>query len=219
MTTVAPSEVQVNAAIAPIHPKYFINIEGIEHAWSKATIITEEIAALGGWGNEGVIQIDANNVERTLEPHEIVHITPGHGFAKKVRWQRGEGVFDLRLLNEYEHLQGHFKHVQKQQNWFLIPNYPLPSGWSISKANIAFRVLPGYPATPPYGFFVPSGLRHNEAVPGNYQDSIADVPPFTGQWGMFSWSPLEWRPSDNLGAGFNLLNFALSFATRLREGA
>lgn len=219
MTTVVGSTAEVNAVISPRGPKYYVNIEGDKYEWLKDTITTEDIARLGGWTNEGVIEIDENNVERTLSPGEVIELKPGMGFAKKIRWQRGDGVFDIRLSGELQHLKGHFKDVVQQGNWYLIKDYPLPDGWSLKKADIAFRALPGYPGTPPYGFFVPSGLRFKDQMPGNYQDSIADVPPFLGQWGMFSWSPVEWRPNDDLSTGFNLLNFALSFTVRLSEGA
>lgn len=71
-------------------PKYFVNIEGQEFPWPKDTITTEEIVQLGGWDiSQGVIEIDADNNERTLTPGEVVHIKPGHGFSKKIRWKRG----------------------------------------------------------------------------------------------------------------------------------
>ena len=219
METLDATHAEVNSVIGPRDPKYIVNIEGIEHPWPRDTITVEDIAKLGGWTNEGVIEIDANNVERTLAPGEVIHLKPGLGFAKKIRWQRGDGIFDLRLQSEYLHLLGHFKDARQQENWFLLPDYPLPPGWSLAKAGIAFRVLAGYPATAPYGFFVPAGLRHGGQMPGNYQEGLAETPPFEGQWGMFSWSPLEWRSSDNIAAGFNLLNFALSFSVRLNEGA
>ena len=71
-------------------PKYFVNIEGAEFAWHKRTITREEIAELGGWdASLGVIEVDENNIERTLEPGEEVEIKPGRGFGKKHRWKRG----------------------------------------------------------------------------------------------------------------------------------
>ncbi len=73
-------------------PKYFVNIEGTVNPWPKPTITTEEIAELGGWDPAlGVIEIDKDNVERTLQPGEIIELKPGHGFAKKHSWKRGGG--------------------------------------------------------------------------------------------------------------------------------
>lgn len=219
MTTLVASDVDVNAVSMAPNRKYIVNIEGVEHKWHRDTITTEDIAKLGGWTNEGVIEIDNNNVERTLGANEIIHLKPGIGFAKKIRWKRGDGVFELRLSNEFTHLKGHFSNAKQKGNWFLIPNYPLPEGWSLKHADIAFRVISGYPGTPPYGFFVPAGLRFKDTLPGSYQEAINDVPPFDGIWGMFSWSPEDWRSSDDVASGYNLLNFALSFGVRLKEGA
>jgi len=71
-------------------PKYFINIEGQEYPWNDDTITTEEIIELGGWDPSlGVIEIDKENNERTLQPGEVVYIKPGHGYSKKIRWKRG----------------------------------------------------------------------------------------------------------------------------------
>lgn len=71
-------------------PKYYVNIEGEIYEWDSETITTEEIANLGGWDpSQGVIEIDKDNNERTLQPNEVVELKPGHGFAKKIRWKRG----------------------------------------------------------------------------------------------------------------------------------
>ncbi len=69
---------------------FFVDIEGTIHPWPKETITTEEIIALGGWPpSEGAIEIDKDNRERTLKPGEIVHLKPGHAFAKRVLFKRG----------------------------------------------------------------------------------------------------------------------------------
>lgn len=71
-------------------PPFFVNIEGVEYPWHKDTITTEEITQLGGWDTSlGVIEIDKDNNERTLQPGEVVELKPGHGFSKKIRWKRG----------------------------------------------------------------------------------------------------------------------------------
>jgi hypothetical protein len=72
-------------------PKYQLNIEGVGLVpWDKDTITTEEIADLGGWDvSQGVVEVDADNNERTLAPHEVVDLKPGLGFGKKHRWKRG----------------------------------------------------------------------------------------------------------------------------------
>jgi Multiubiquitin len=71
-------------------PKYILVIEGEEFDWNQDTITTEQIASLGGWdASQVVIEVDEDNVERTLAPGEIIEIKPGRGFGKKHRWKRG----------------------------------------------------------------------------------------------------------------------------------
>ena len=69
---------------------YFVDIEGVLKPWSSDDITTEQIAELGGWAPaQGVLLIDADNNERTLQPGEVVELKPGLGFSKKVRFRRG----------------------------------------------------------------------------------------------------------------------------------
>jgi hypothetical protein len=72
-------------------PKYYVNIEGVQHEWEDSTITTEEIIRLGGWDQgQGVIEIDLkDNTEHSLTPGEVVQIKPGQGFSKKVTYKRG----------------------------------------------------------------------------------------------------------------------------------
>jgi hypothetical protein len=70
----------------------------------------------------------------------------------------------------------------------------------------------------PYAFRVrPQLARADGGQPGNYTYPVAT--PWGADWGQFSWSPLEWVPRADIRAGANMLNFARSFADRLREGA
>ncbi|WP_146688745.1 multiubiquitin domain-containing protein [Bradyrhizobium canariense] len=67
-----------------------LEIEGRAVAWGHPTITTEEIARLGGWDPaQGVIMVDRENTERTLNPGERIEIKPGLGFGKRIRWKRG----------------------------------------------------------------------------------------------------------------------------------
>lgn len=71
-------------------PKYVLDIEGKKIEWDQPTITTEQIIGLGGWDpSQGAILIDKDNVERTLQPGEVVELQPGMGFSKKVRFKRG----------------------------------------------------------------------------------------------------------------------------------
>src|SRR5690349_2551448 len=109
--------------------KFFIDVEGTIHEWPSPTITTEQLAQLGGWDvSAGVIEIDRDNNERTLAQGEVVELKPGHGFAKKVRWKRGDNVFEVRLDLEMQLLQGHFgEAVTRSGVWFQVSEYPIPA--------------------------------------------------------------------------------------------
>ena len=71
-------------------PGFSVDVEGTIHPWPSDDITTEQIVKLGGWdSSQGAIEIDADNVERTLKPGEVVELKPGHSFAKKVKFKRG----------------------------------------------------------------------------------------------------------------------------------
>jgi len=72
-------------------PKYFVNLEGIEKPWDEETITVPQIRQLAGWdSSQPIVEINLEeNTEETLEEHEVVTLKPGHGFAKKVKFQRG----------------------------------------------------------------------------------------------------------------------------------
>lgn len=104
--------------------------------------------------------------------------------------------------------------------WVRIPSYPLLQGWNRFSTEIAFQIPMGYPGTPPYGIYALAGLLFNESKPQNYTEPAPNQPPFSGLWGIFSWSPAngQWHPTADIITGFNLINWVIGFATRFREG-
>jgi hypothetical protein len=72
-------------------PKFIVNIEGTEHPWAENTISVTEIRALGNIpADQQIIEVNLDDgTERTLAEDERVQLKRGHGFAKKVRFQRG----------------------------------------------------------------------------------------------------------------------------------
>ena len=67
-----------------------ICIEGEDLTWNSKTITTEQIAELGGWNpSDGVIEVDENQNERTLEPGEVIKLRPGVAYGKKLCFKRG----------------------------------------------------------------------------------------------------------------------------------
>ena len=70
--------------------KFWLDIEGALKPWDEETITTEQIATLGGWDpKEGVILIDEDNDERTLQPGEVIKLRPSLAFSKDIRFKRG----------------------------------------------------------------------------------------------------------------------------------
>ena len=72
-------------------PKYFIDIEGVDHPWDRDEITVPEIRELGGWdASQPVLEVDLeDNTERTLDENDVVPLKPGRGFAKKIKFKRG----------------------------------------------------------------------------------------------------------------------------------
>ena len=69
---------------------FLLCFEGTLHPWPHETITMEQIAALGGWDpSEGVIEVDADQNERQLDPGEIVTLKPGTSYGKRIKWKRG----------------------------------------------------------------------------------------------------------------------------------
>lgn len=123
-----------------------------------------------------------------------------------------------RIEQEIEMLRQRFPQLERNRNWIRIPNYPLPEGWNRTATDVAFEIPPQYPGTPPYGICTPVGLMFRGAPPDSYTPSHAEVP-FAGTWGRFSWAPEEqWRPTRDPHTGTNLLNWAIGFAQRFKEG-
>lgn len=202
-------------------PKYMVVIEGKEFLWNRDTITTEEIAALGGFTlADGVIEIDADNVERTLAPGETVNLKPGHGFSKKVRWKRGD-LFNARVQAELELLRQRYPAIEVNGTWVRIPDFALPAGWNRASTDVAVQIPQNYPGGPPYGIYVPSGIRFKDEMPSEYQDAAANQPSFGGTWGVFSWTPESgaWaQPTQDIVSGPNLLNWVLGFKVRFEQG-
>ena len=110
---------------------------------------------------------------------------------------------------------------QAEGCWVCLSSYPLPEGWNRAATDVAFQISDGYPTAPPYGFYVPSGIQFEGAIPNNYTDTASNEPPFGGTWGLFSWAPRDggWKPTGEVRRGSNLLQWARGFADRFQEGA
>jgi hypothetical protein len=124
---------------------------------------------------------------------------------------------ELELLR---HSYSEVEYVEAGQ-WVKIKGYPIPQSlsWNRQATDICFQIPAGYPGTPPYGFYVEAGIRHNGNPPNSYQEPAQNSPPFQGVWGLFSWSiDSSWLPKADLRTGSNLLNFVRTFKDRFLEG-
>lgn len=72
-------------------PKYFVNVEGAEHPWHEPTITLPQLRQLAEWEpQQQVVEVDLQSMtETTLAEDAVITLKPGHGFAKKIRFQRG----------------------------------------------------------------------------------------------------------------------------------
>lgn len=108
--------------------------------------------------------------------------------------------------------------VVSDRVWVRLPCYAVPPGWDATTVDVAF-CFPTEVGQPPYAFYVrpPLTLISGAAV-GSYTPTA--VTPWGSDFAQFSWSPQEpWTPRADVRAGANMLNFALSFASRLAEAS
>lgn len=127
-----------------------------------------------------------------------------------------------RLEEEYRLLLNRYPSAQHRAEgrWFLVPDYVLPEGWNRDQTDLAFQLPDGYPQTPPYGFYVPSGLRFRGTMPGNFTDPAAASPPLgSGPWAFFSGNPDIWAPAVAIEEGSNVVTWVTAIGVRLKEGA
>lgn len=128
-----------------------------------------------------------------------------------------------RIDKELELLRQHFPNLEYRVDgqWVRVPAYLLPSGWTPESSDVVFQIPTAFPGTPPYGFYVPAGLRFKGQTPSNYTEPASTQPPFGGSWGFFSWSIPGWRPTaapDPI-RGYSLFSWVKGFANRFEEGA
>lgn len=199
---------------------FTICIEGESYSWPKETIMAREIAQLGGWDiSEGVVEIDNDQNEHTLQPDQIIHLRAGIKFCKKQRFRRGL-TEESRIGQELGLLQQNFPKVQHQEvdgnHWFMVEDYKLSPPLSPSVIPVVFSVTSGHPVVVPYGFFVPTGIKFND-IPLTLT-APPNPPPFSGNWLFVSWTHDNWIPAADINTGSNLWAWVRSFKTRLAEG-
>jgi hypothetical protein len=128
----------------------------------------------------------------------------------------------IRMAAELELLGSVFADLEVRDDggrtWVRLPSYAVPPGWSATTVEVVF-CFPIEVGQPPYGFCVrPPLTLASGATAGNYTPSATT--PWGTDFAHFSWSPQDpWTPHTDVRAGANMLNFALSFASRLAEAS
>ena len=91
-----------------------------------------------------------------------------------------------RIEEELELIRQRFPDVEYQEEgyWVCVSSYSLPEGWNRETTEVAFQISQGHPGTPPYGMYVPSGLRFQGEKPNNYDEPAGNEPPFVGVVGV-----------------------------------
>ena len=129
----------------------------------------------------------------------------------------------VRINEELMLLRKRFPNLEfcEEGAWVRIPDYSLPDGWNRALTEVIFQIPTGYPGTPPYGFYVPSGIKFQGMCPRDYTEPASNNHPFGGIWGVFSWAPdeVDWNPRADVQKGSNLLKWVSGFAYRFQEGA
>lgn len=129
---------------------------------------------------------------------------------------------NARIEQELELLRQYYPDLEyrREGQWVLLPRFPVPQnvGWQLSEVAVAFQFPAGHPGPAPYGFHVrPPLMLANGAQVQNAGASAE--PPLQGPWMKFSWSAPDWRATQDVRRGSNMLNFVLTFTERLRQGA
>jgi len=123
-----------------------------------------------------------------------------------------------RIDAELELIRSQYPRLEFREEdfWARIPDYPVPPGWTVTEAEVAFQVPRDFFGQEPYGFWVHPVL----ALPDGGAPTNTSGPVQTGfgeGFQQFSWAPEEWRPGPEPLAGTNLLDWVRSFGRRLKE--
>lgn len=126
----------------------------------------------------------------------------------------------LRLDEELRLLLRVFPSIVCNGDWFLLADDVRARrfGWTPEPFSVAFHAQPQHPGQVPYGIYVSSNAQVDGKSPNNFQAAASNRPPFPGQWGVLSWTVDPWVPRSPIEAGANLLNYAITFEERFREG-
>lgn len=116
---------------------------------------------------------------------------------------------------------------QGEAHWVRLPYFAVPAdgvwvgpdGSALKHVQVACQFPPGYPTAAPYGFYVSPPLAIATGAPVQNATQATEPVPWPGPWQKFSWSLPEWAPTADVARGSKFLDFVITFAERLRQGA
>lgn len=123
-----------------------------------------------------------------------------------------------RIQKEFEMLSEKYEVIDKDPSfqWILI-KYKLQPGWNKEDVEILLLIPAGYPSTKPDNFYVPHGLAAANPSVQIQNCGNCDLKILGRTWLQFSFHVEEWRPSEDIVSGHNLLTFMAGVVQRLTE--
>lgn len=101
--------------------------------------------------------------------------------------------------NDTEYLNNAFPNWESivEGNWVLLPNFPLPDGYTCSATTAAIKIASGYPVTQlDMVYFYPAVFRRDGAqIPATNAIQFIDSNEYQ-RWSRH-YRPGEWRPDED----------------------
>ena len=132
----------------------------------------------------------------------------------------GEASFRARLDDEELLLAAAFSGIQldRDNRVVLLPEYPLPSGWSHDRTDVLFVYPSNYPRGCPDNVCTRPDLTlaNGQAA----QNLMGEVELLGRTWLQFSWHiEGEWRPTASASQGSNLVTYLFGALHRFDEAS
>ena len=124
-----------------------------------------------------------------------------------------------RRLKEIDLLRKKYGELEHGANieWVIFKSFKLSSGWNCEVTRLLIIVPPGYPMTPPDNFYVEPRLKlASGSGVANYSEPVSQL---EQTWGQFSYhvDSSDWKATEDILSGHNLLTFMLGVEKRLSE--
>jgi hypothetical protein len=110
------------------------------------------------------------------------------------------------------HADAGLTNLSDGSGWVVVPNFPLPLGWSQPTTTVRFHLLPAYPNAKPDCFWTDAGLKLSTGSEPQ-ATRIQPGPSNSGEllrW--FSWHLSIWSPNRD-----SLLTYLAAIKRRLSE--